>query len=202
MVKEFNSLQKNATWELISLPPGRKLVQCKWVYWTKTASDGTICNYKAILVAKWFSQVQGVDYHETFVPVAKMDSIRLVLAIAASKHWEVHHMDVKSAFLHGYLHEEIYMKQLKGYSSYPSLVCKLQKSLYGLKHAPRSWYAKMDAFLLSQKFQRCKSDSNVYLHQYYGNLVIIVLYVDDIFITRITLASIAFIKLLFMMHLR
>ena len=109
----------------------------------------------ARLVEKGFSQVQGVDYHETFAPVAKMDSIRLVLAISASKHWEVHHMDVKSAFLHGDLHEEIYMKQPEGYITDPSLVCKLKKSLYGLKQAPREWYSKMDAFLLSQNFQRC-----------------------------------------------
>ena len=95
-----------------------------------------------------------MDYHETFAPVEKMDSIRLVLAIAASKHWEVHHMDLKSDFFHGDLQEEIYINNPKGYTSDPSLVCKLQKSLYGLKQAPRSWYAKMDAFLLSQNFQR------------------------------------------------
>ena len=115
------------------------------------------------MVAKGFSQVQGVDYHETFAPVAKMDSIRLVLAISASKHWEVHHMDVKSAFMHGYIHEDIYMKYLEGYISDPSLFCKLKKSLYGLKQAPREWYSKMNAFLLSQNFQRCTSYPNVYL---------------------------------------
>ena len=104
--------------------------------------------------AKGFSQVQGVDYHETFASMEKMESIRLVLAIAPSKHWEVHHMDVKSDFLDGDLNEEIYMKHPEGYTSDPSLVCKMQKSLYGLKQAPRSWYAKMDAFLLSQNFQR------------------------------------------------
>ena len=104
-----------------------------------------------------------MGYHETFAPVSKMDSIQLVLAIVASKQWGVHRMDVKSVFLHGDLHEEIYMKHLEGYISDPSLVCKLQKSLYGLKHAPRSWYAKMDAFLLSQNFQRCKYDMNVYI---------------------------------------
>ena len=81
----------------------------------------------------FFSQVQGLDYHETFAPFAKMDSIRLVLVISASKHWEVHHMDVKSAFLHGYIHEEIYMNQPEGYISDPSLLCKLKKSLYRLK---------------------------------------------------------------------
>ena len=95
-----------------------------------------------------------MDYHETFASMAKMDSISLVLAITASKHWEVHHIDVKSAFLHGDLNEEIYMKQPEGYTSDPSLVCKLHKSLYGLKKAPRSSYAKIDAFFLSQNFQR------------------------------------------------
>jgi len=107
MDEEMNSLQKNTTWELVSLPPGRKLVQCKWVFWTKVAVDGRTYKYKARLVEKGFSQVQGVDYHETFAPVAKMDSIRLVLEISASKHWEVHHMDVNSAFIHGYIHEDI-----------------------------------------------------------------------------------------------
>ena len=101
------------------------------------------------LVAKGFSQVQGVDYHETFAPVAKMDSIRLVLAI--------------SDFLHGDIHEEIYMKHPEGYITDPYLVCKLKKSLYGLKQAPREWYSKMDSFLLLQNFQRCRSDPNVYL---------------------------------------
>ena len=119
------SLQKTTTWELVSLPLGRKLVQCKWVFRTKVATYGSTYKYKARLVEKGFSQVQGVDYHETFAPVAKMDSIRLVLAILASKHWEVHHMDVKSAFMHGDVHEEIYMKQPEGYIYDSSLVCKL-----------------------------------------------------------------------------
>ena len=90
----MNSLQKNTTWELVSFPLRRKFVQCKWVFWTKVATDGSTYKYKARLVAKGFSQVKGVDYHVTFALVAKMDSIRLVLAISASKHWEVHHMEL------------------------------------------------------------------------------------------------------------
>ena len=97
------------------------------MFWTKVAADGSTYKYKSRLVEKVFSQVQGMDYHETFAPVANMDSIHLVLEISASKHWEVHHMDVKSEFLHGNLHEEIYMKQPKGYIIYPSLVCKIKK---------------------------------------------------------------------------
>ena len=110
MQDEFNSLQENETWELVPLPPKRKLVQCNWVFQTKIAADGSDVKYKTILVSNVFSQVQGVDYTETFAPVSKMDSIMLVLAIVASKCWEVHHMDVKSAFLHGEIQEDIYMQ--------------------------------------------------------------------------------------------
>ena len=97
-----------------------------------------------------------MDYNETFAPIARMDSIRLVLAIVASKRWELHHMDVKSAFLHGDLEEEIYMKQPEGFIDDPSLVYRLRKSLYGLKQSPRTWYSKMDPFLMSQKIERYK----------------------------------------------
>ena len=103
-------------------------------------------------------------------------------------------MDVKSAFMHGDIHEEIYMKHPEGYITDPSLVCKLKKSLYGLKHPPREWYSKMDAFLLSQNFQRCRSDPNVYLQQHDDHIIIIVLYVDDLLITGSTIASISAIK--------
>ena len=109
MKEEFNSLQKSNTWELMDLPPWRKLVQCKWVYKTKFASDGSPLKCKARLVAKGYSQVHGIYYNDTFAPVAKMDSIRLALAIAASKKWELHHMDVKCAFLNGYLNKYIYI---------------------------------------------------------------------------------------------
>ena len=110
--------------------------------------------YKAILVAKGYSQVHGIYCNENFAPVAKMDSIRLALAIATSRKWEVHHMDVKCAFLNGDLTEDIYMQKPQGFSTYPSVVCRLRKSLYGLKQAPRAWYAKIDSFLLSLNFVR------------------------------------------------
>ena len=110
MQEEFKSLQDNETWELVSLPSKRKLVQCKWVYRTKVVADGSYIKYKYMLVGKGFYQIQGVDYIETFTPVAKMDSIGLVLAIIASMRWEVHHMYVNSVFIHGDLHEEIHMQ--------------------------------------------------------------------------------------------
>ena len=109
MKEEFNSLQKNNTWELVDLPPRRKLVKCKWFFKTKFAADGSPLKYKEILVSNGYSQVHGIDYNETFSPMVNMDSIRLALTIAASKQWEVHHMDVKCEFLNGYMNEDIYM---------------------------------------------------------------------------------------------
>eukprot|EP00253_Pinus_taeda_P025371 PITA_25371 len=137
---EYHSLLANDTWDLVPLPKGRKLVRCKWVYRTKYGPDGKVDKHKARLAAKGFSQVEGIDYTETFSPIAKMNSIRLVLSLAASLKWEVHQMDVKYAFLQGDLHEEIYMEQPIGFiQTDSSLVCRLKKSLYGLKQAPRAW---------------------------------------------------------------
>ena len=138
--------------------------------------------------------MHGIDYDETFAPVAKMDSIRLTLAIAAAQRWEVHQMDVKNAFLHGDLSEEIYMEQPHGFIQDSSLVCRLNKSLYDLKQALRAWYAKMDSFLLSQNFERCKSDPNVYMLRTYDSLLILVLYVDDLLIVESSALVIATIK--------
>ena len=109
MKEEFSSIQKNNTWELVDLPPGRKIMKCKWVFNTKFYADGSHLKYKAIFVAKGYSQVHGIYYNESFAPVAKMESIRLALAIVASKQWEVHHMDVKCEFINGDINEEIYM---------------------------------------------------------------------------------------------
>ena len=137
MNEKYRSLMENDTWYLVPLPKGIKFVRCKWVYRTKYASDGSVEIHKAQLVSKGFSRVQGIDYNETFPPVAKMNSICLVISLAASHKWEVHQMDVKSALLHGDLQEEIYMEQPLGYvHNDSSLVCRLKKSLYGLKQAP------------------------------------------------------------------
>ena len=101
MDEEYHSLMANDTWDLVPLPKGRKLLRCKWVYKTKYASDGSVEILKARLVAKGFSQVEGIDYNETFAPVAKINSIRLILSLQALQNWEVHQMDVKFSFLHG-----------------------------------------------------------------------------------------------------
>jgi hypothetical protein len=123
-----------------------------------------------------------------------MDSIRLALAIAAAKGWEVHQMDMKNAFLHGDLSEDIYMEQPQGFMQDSSLVCRLKKSLYGLKQAPRAWYAKMDSYLLSQNFVCCKSDPNVYMLRMDDSLLLLVMYVDDLLITSCLTSTIAAVK--------
>eukprot|EP00253_Pinus_taeda_P008388 PITA_08388 len=194
MEEEYNSLLENQTWDLVPLPSGRKLAQCKWVYRTNSAANGKITRRNARLVAKGFQQVHGIDYNETFAPVAKMDSKCLTLAIAAAQGWEVHQMDVKNAFLHEDLSEDIYMEQPHGFIQDSSLVCRLKKSLYGLKQAPRDWYAKMDSFLLSQNFERCKYDLNVYMLRTHDSLLILVLYMDDRLITDSLASAIATVK--------
>jgi hypothetical protein len=115
MQEEYNSLLENQTWDRVPLPSWRKIVKCRWFYKTKSTLDGQISRCKANLVAKGFQQVHGIDYDETFAPVAKMDSIRLALAITTTKGWEVHRMDVNNAFLHGDLSKEIYMEQPQGF---------------------------------------------------------------------------------------
>uniref|UniRef100_A0AAV1TII3 Reverse transcriptase Ty1/copia-type domain-containing protein n=1 Tax=Peronospora matthiolae TaxID=2874970 RepID=A0AAV1TII3_9STRA len=136
---EFDSLQRNDTWEIVPLPKGRKAIGCRWVFRVKENQDGEVERFKARLVAKGFSQKFGVDYEETFAPVAKFTSIRVVLSMAAKYGLMLHQMDVKTAFLNGSLNEDIYMDQPDGYldATQPDYVCKLKRSLYGLKQSPR-----------------------------------------------------------------
>jgi hypothetical protein len=138
--------------------------------------------------------VHGIDYDETFAPVEKMDSIHLALSISKAKGWEFHQMDVKNAFIHGDLFEEIYMEQPQGFMQDSSSVCRLKKSLYGLKKALRAWYAKMESYLLSQNFVHCKSDPNVYMIKTDDSLLLLFLYVDDLLITGCPTSAIATVK--------
>jgi hypothetical protein len=171
----------NNTWDLVPLPKGRKLVSCKWVYKTKYASDVSVERHKDPLFSKVFSQVEGIYYNETFSPIANINSIHLFLSLGDSNKWEVHHMDVKSTFLHGYFQKEIYMGKTLGYVKNDSnLVCHLNKSIYSLKKAPLYWYTKMNNFLLDNGFPRCHSGPNVYTKKVGSHIIIHVLYVDDL----------------------
>ena len=150
----------------------------------KLRSDGSLDRYKVHLVALGNKQEYGVDYEETFAPVAKMTMVRTILAIAASQSWRLHQMDVKNAFLHGDLQEEIYMKLPSGMTTFsPHDVCKLRCSLYGLKQAPHAWFEKFHSTLLSFSFTQSQYDSSLFLHTSMLGIVILLVYVDDIIIT-------------------
>ncbi len=140
MQEEYNSFVVNNIWSLVPLPKGRNSISCKWLFKIKHGVDGEVERYKAKLVARGFTQAFRVDYNETFAPVAKFVLINCILALAAIKDMEIHQMDVKTAFLNGDFEEEIYMEQPEGFTQKEEhLVCKLHKSLYGLKRSPKAW---------------------------------------------------------------
>ena len=144
MVDEMQALEDNGTWELVPLPLGKTTVGCRWVYTVKVGPNGQVDRLKARLVAKGYTQVYGIDYCDTFSPVAKLTTVRLFLAMAVIRHWPLHQLDIKNAFLHGDLEEDIYMEQPPGFVAQGEygLVCKLHRSLYGLKQSPRAWFGK------------------------------------------------------------
>ncbi|KAM1004535.1 hypothetical protein ACFX2C_004724 [Malus domestica] len=192
MKEELSALHSQGTWSLVPLPSNKNLVGCKWVFKIKRDADGNISRYKARLVAKGFNQEEGLDYGETFSPVVKPTTVRLVLALAAQFGWSLRQLDVKNAFLHGILQEEVYMSQPPGFvdSQQSSLVCRLHKSLYGLKQAPRAWNERFTNFLPSLGFLTTFSDSSLFVKHVGNSVVILLLYVDDIIITGSATAAI------------
>jgi hypothetical protein len=197
MKEEMDALEKNKTWDLVELPKGRKVVGCKWVYKLKKGVDDKVERYKARLVEKGYSQMKGIDFHEIFSPVVKLVSICVVLALVALLDLELEQLDVKTTFLHGDLDEEIYMEQPKGFvqDHKRRFVCKLKKSLYGLKQSPRQWYKKFDSFMVSQNFTRSEYDHCVYFKSLKnGIFIILVLYVDDMLVARKNMVEINRLK--------
>ncbi|GJY43905.1 zinc finger, CCHC-type containing protein [Tanacetum coccineum] len=182
---EIGSIMENNTWVLSDLPPGCKPLGCKWIFKRKMKVDGTIDKFKARLVIQGFRQKEGIDYFDTYAPVARITTIRLLLALAAIHNLVIHQMDVKTTFLNGDLDEEVYMKQPEGFimPGNEHKVCKLVKSLYGLKQAPKQWHQKFDEVVLSSGFLLNQSDKCVYSKfDSSGKGVIICLYVDDMLI--------------------
>ncbi|KAL0298706.1 UNVERIFIED_CONTAM: Copia protein [Sesamum radiatum] len=154
MEEEIKMIEKNNTWELTDRPKDKEVIGVKWIYKTKLNADGSIQKHKARLVAKGYSQLPGIDYTKTFAPVARLDTIRALIAIAANKKWKIYQMDVKSAFLNGYIDEEIYVEQPQGFIAKGSeeKVLRLKKALYGLKQAPRAWYSRIDKYFMIEDF--------------------------------------------------
>ena len=182
MRDEIQSMRHNGVWDLIELPEGQRPIGCKWVYKTKRDSKGKVEKFKARLVAKGFTQRERVDYEATFSPVSSKDSFRVIMALVAHFDMELHQMDVKTAFLNGDLNEEVYMIQPEGFVANDSgkLVCRLKKSIYGLKQASRQWYLKFHSVVTSYGFVENKVDQCIYCKVSGRKFIFLILYVDDI----------------------
>ena len=185
MDDEFAALKRQGTWVLVPPSPSQNVVGCKWVLKLKRNSDGTINRYKARLVAKGFHQQFGIGFEETFSPVIKPPTMRIILSLAMQFNWPLRQLDVSNAFLHGFLREEVYMVQPPGYvnQAHPTHVCKLLKSLYGLKQAPRAWFERLSTELLHLGFQASLSDSSLFIFKQGSLVVYLLVYVDDIVMT-------------------
>nr|CAH67708.1 H0512B01.3 [Oryza sativa] len=185
MREEMDAVNRNGTWELVDLLHGHRPIGLKWVYKLKKNEVGKVVKHKARLVARGFVQQHRIDFDEMFAPVARMESIRLLLAVAAQKGWRVHHMDVKSAFLNGDLAEEVYVKQPPGFvvAGEEDKVLRLRKALYGLQQAPRAWNAKLDRTLKELGFDQSKHEHTIYRRNNGGFALLVGVYVDDLVIT-------------------
>ncbi|KAJ9544134.1 hypothetical protein OSB04_023841 [Centaurea solstitialis] len=182
MQEELAEFIRNNVWLLVPRPRKRTIIGSKWIFRNKLDEIGTIIRNKARLVAQGYRQEEGIDYDETFAPVARLEAIRLFLAFAAHMNFKVYQMDIKNAFLNGKLNEEVYVAQPPGFvdPKFPDHVYKLNKALYGLKQAPRAWYDTLSTFLLSKGFVRGKIDSTLFLKKYPKHILLVQIYVDDI----------------------
>ncbi|KAL5707577.1 non-specific serine/threonine protein kinase [Ranunculus cassubicifolius] len=185
MTEEYNALIQTNTWTLVPAHPSYSLVGCKWVFRLKQNADGSTNRYKARLVAKGFHQKEGLDYTETFSPVIKPFSIRIILNIALQYNWCLLQLDVSNAFLHGSMKEQVFMSQPPGFidKTKPNHVCLLNRSIYGLKQAPRAWYERLVQALLQFGFHTSKCDTSLFIHYTSTTLTFILVYVDDIIIS-------------------
>lgn len=185
MQTEMAALAQNHTWDLVPLPSGKSTVGCKWVFVIKYLFDGSIDRYKTCLVAKGFTHVPGKDFGTTFAPVARLTFVRLLISLAASHSWPLHQLDVKNAFLDGDLLETIYMAPPPGFRAeeYSGKVCRLRKSLYGLKQSPRAWFGRF-SLIISVGFVQCHLDHTCFIRRNFaGQCIVLLVYVDDIILT-------------------
>jgi hypothetical protein len=178
MQVELQALEKTGTWQLVDLPPNIKPIDCRWIYKVKHHADGSIERYKARLVAKGYNQIEGLDYFDTYSPVAKLTTIRLVIALSSIHNWHLHQLDVNNAFLHGDLQEDVYMILPPGVNfNKPNQVCKLKKSLYGLKQAGRKWYEKLTSVLSHHHYIQASSDHSLFVKKTSSSFTILLVYI-------------------------
>ncbi|KAL0549183.1 hypothetical protein IC582_013664 [Cucumis melo] len=182
MQEELLQFRRNNVWTLLSKPEGVNVIGTKWIFKNKTDETGCVTKNKARLVAQGYTQVEGVDFDETFAPVARLEAIRLLLGISCIQKFKLYQMDVKSTFLNGYLNEEVYVAQPKGFvdSEHPKHVYKLNKALYGLKQALRAWYDRLTMYLRGRGYSRGEIDKILFIHRKSDQLLVAQIYVDDI----------------------
>jgi hypothetical protein len=185
MIEEYQLTMKNDVWEIVPRPKSKYVVSSRWLFKIKHVVDGSIEKYKARFVTCGFSQKEGIDYEKTFTPMARYTSIRTIIALVAKMKWNLHQMDVKTTFLNGVIEEEVYIEQPQGFEvkDRKSHVCRMKKALYGLKQDPRAWYGRIDSFLTRLGSTKSKADSNLYFKVMNDEPVILLLYVDGLFLT-------------------
>jgi histone deacetylase 1/2 len=191
MDAELAALHRNQTWSLVPAPPGINLIDSRWVFKVKHNPDGSVERFKARLVAKGFKQRHGIDYDDTFSPVVKATTIRVILSLAVTQGWHMRQLDVDNAFLHGYLEEKVYMVQPPGFVDHhrPHHVCKLAKSLYGLKQVPRAWFARLSGKLQELGFVPSKADVSLFIYNSKAVTIFMLVYVDDIIVVSSTVSA-------------
>jgi len=182
MHEELGQFQRNNVWSLVPRTPEISIIGTRWVFRNKLNEEGKVVRNKARLVAKGYSQEFGVDFEESFAPVARLEAVRILLAYACSHKFKLYQMDVKTAFLNGYIKEEVYVSQPPGFenSEMPNHVYKLHKALYGLKQAPRAWYDRLSNFLVSKNYSRGKVDQTLFTKKVRNHIIVVQVYVDDI----------------------
>jgi hypothetical protein len=182
MHEELENFERNKLWKLVEPPPNCKPIGTKWVWKNKEGENGEVVRNKSTLVAQGYSQKEGIDYEETFAPIACLEAIRILLAFSMAKGFKWYQMDMKSAFLNRFSEEEVYVKQPPGFecAEFPHKVYKLRKALYGLKQAPRAWYGRLRGFLFSKGFEMGKVDKNLFLLRQGDDILIVQVYVYNI----------------------
>jgi len=182
MHEHLHQFTRNDIWFLFPKSDQMNIIGCKWVFINKLDESGVITRNKARLVAKGYNQEEGIDYGETFAPIARLEAIRLLLFFACMNGFKLFQMDVKSAFLNGTINEEVYVEQPPDFEDHqhPNHVYKLKKALYGLKQAPRQWYERLNNFLLSNGYERGMIDKTLFIKKSNSEIILVQIYVDDI----------------------
>ena len=195
MLEELNAIKKNNTWELVDLPNKKRAIGVKWMFKLKLNPNNTVAKHKVRLVARGFLQKPGIDYSEVYAPVARIETVRLVVEMASNHNWALFHMDVKSVFLNGPLEESVFVTQPPGFvkEGMEDKVYRLNKALYGLKQARRAWNRRIDTFLIQSGFKKCSVEYGVYVKKE-TSVILICLYEDDLLVTGNELKGIEFFK--------